>query len=85
MTNASKILYRSRTNRQVAGICGGLGEFLGIDPTIVRLLFVFGVIFGYGFLLLVYFVMFIVVPEEPLEMATSAAPVIHNAAENPML
>jgi len=85
MSNASKILYRSRTNRQVAGICGGLGEFLGIDPTIVRLLFVFGVIFGYGFLLLVYFVMFIVVPEEPLEMATSAAPVIHNAAENPML
>jgi len=85
MSTTSKILYRSQANRQVAGICGGLGEFLGIDPTIVRLLFVFGVIFGYGFLLLVYFVMFIVVPEEPLVMATSAAPVIHNAAENPVL
>ena len=85
MSNASKSLYRSRTNRQVAGICGGLGEFLGIDPTIVRLLFVFGVIFGYGFLLLIYFVMFIVVPEEPLAMATSAAPIYRSGAENPEL
>jgi phage shock protein C len=81
MSSASKILYRSRSNRQVAGICGGLGEFLGIDPTIVRLLFIFGVIFGYGFLLLVYFVMFIIVPEEPLVMA----PIIHAGAENPEL
>jgi phage shock protein C len=69
MYNASKILYRSRTNRQVAGICGGLGDFFGIDPTIVRLLFVFGVIFGYGVLLILYLVMFIVVPEEPLAAA----------------
>jgi phage shock protein C len=76
MSTTSKILYRSQTNRQVAGICGGLGEFLGIDPTIVRLLFVFGVIFGYGFLLLVYFVMFIVVPEEPLAVAASATPML---------
>jgi phage shock protein C len=82
MSTESKILYRSRTNRQVAGICGGLGEFFGIDPTIMRLLFIFGVIFGYGFLLLVYFVMFIAVPEEPLVMATSAAPII-TRAENP--
>jgi phage shock protein C len=83
MSNAPKILYRSRTNRMVAGICGGLGEFLGIDPTIVRLLFVFGVIFGYGFLLLVYFVMFIVVPEEPLAIMNSAAPNISTSVENP--
>lgn len=66
MAETNKILYRSREKRMVAGVCGGLGDFLGIDPTIVRLLFVFGVVFGYGLLLLVYLVLFIVVPEEPL-------------------
>ena len=54
----------------VAGVCGGLADFFGVDPTIVRLLFVFGVIFGYGSLLLVYLVLFIVVPEEPLIQQT---------------
>jgi phage shock protein C len=66
MTEPNKILYRSREKRMIAGVCGGLAEFLGLDPTIVRLLFVFGVIFGYGILLLVYLVLFIVVPEQPL-------------------
>jgi len=65
MAEVNKVLYRSRENRMIAGVCSGLGEFFGIDPTIVRLLFVFGVIFGYGILLLVYFVLFIVVPEAP--------------------
>ena len=35
-----KRLYRSRTNRMVLGVCGGMGEYLNIDPTIIRLLFV---------------------------------------------
>jgi phage shock protein C len=47
-----------------AGVCGGLGEFFGIDPTVVRLLFVFGVIFGWGVMILVYLVLFVVVPED---------------------
>lgn len=65
MVEANKILYRSRSKRMIAGVCGGLGDFFGIDPTIIRLIFVFGVIFGYGILLLVYLILFIVVPEEP--------------------
>jgi phage shock protein C len=69
MSTQNKTLYRSQTNRQLAGVCAGLGDFFGIDPTIVRLLFVFGVIFGYGALLFVYLVMFLVVPEEPLANA----------------
>ena len=59
-------LYRSRDNRMIAGVAYGLGEFLGIDPTIIRLLFVFSVFIG-GTGALVYFVMMLVVPEEPLE------------------
>ena len=35
-----KQLYKSSTNKKVAGVCGGIGEYLGIDPTIVRLGFV---------------------------------------------
>jgi len=70
MSGLNKTLFRSREKRMVAGVCGGLADFFGVDPTIVRLLFVFGVIFGYGSLLLVYLVLFIVVPEEPLIQQT---------------
>jgi phage shock protein PspC (stress-responsive transcriptional regulator) len=71
MTQPEKRLYRSRSNRVVAGVCGGLAEYFGLDATLVRLGFVLGIIFGLGSLLVVYLVMLFVVPEEPL----SAAPV----------
>lgn len=54
-------LYRSATNKKIAGVCGGLGEYLGIDPTLVRifwLLFIFGS-FGIGVLIYIIFVIFI--------------------------
>ena len=60
-----KKLYRSRTNRMVSGVCGGLGEFTNVDPTIIRLLFAAGTIFSGGVLLLVYLVMIFVIPEGP--------------------
>ena len=63
MTETKK-LTRSNKNRMVAGVCGGLGDFLDIDPTIIRLLFVFGSIAGVGSALLVYLVLAIVVPPE---------------------
>ena len=61
----SKKLYRSRTERKIGGVCGGLAQYFNIDPTLVRLLFVLGVIFVGGGLL-AYLIMLIVVPEEPL-------------------
>ncbi len=42
MSETYKTLTRSVTNRMVAGVCAGLGEYLNIDPTVVRLLFVLG-------------------------------------------
>ena len=60
-----KRLYRSRTNRMVSGVCGGLGEFANVDPTIIRLLFAAGTFFSGGALLLVYLVMIFVIPESP--------------------
>jgi phage shock protein PspC (stress-responsive transcriptional regulator) len=63
----TKRLYRSRTNKMVAGVCAGIGDYTNIDPTVVRLLFLLvtffsGVVPG----LIAYFVMMIVIPEEPV-------------------
>jgi len=66
MTPESKKLYRSRSNRMIVGVCAGLAEFFGIDPTIVRLVFALGTLFGFGSFILIYIVMFIFVPEEQL-------------------
>ena len=63
--NNDKRLYRSNTNRMIGGVCAGIGEFFGIDATVIRLLFVFGVIFGWGSMLVVYLIMLVVVPEGP--------------------
>ncbi len=65
MAPESRKLYRSRNNRMLAGVCSGLGEFFGIDPTVVRLVFVAGTLLGFGSFVLVYIVLFIVVPEGP--------------------
>jgi phage shock protein C len=63
METPSKKLYRSRSNRMIAGVCAGLGDFFGIDPTLVRLIFVLGVILGFGSFGFVYLVMLFIVPE----------------------
>ncbi len=65
MAPESRKLYRSRTNRMLAGVCSGLGEFFGIDPTVVRLVFVAGSLLGFGSFVLIYLALFIVVPEGP--------------------
>jgi phage shock protein PspC (stress-responsive transcriptional regulator) len=56
----------------VGGVCGGLGEYFDIDPTLVRLLFVVTALAG-GPGLLAYIIMLIVVPSEP-EPATASSP-----------
>ncbi|MFA6588580.1 MAG: PspC domain-containing protein [Patescibacteria group bacterium] len=62
MAEARK-LYRSRKNRMIGGVCGGLGEYFNIDPIIFRALFVlFTLADGAG--ILVYIVMMFIVPDE---------------------
>jgi phage shock protein PspC (stress-responsive transcriptional regulator) len=61
-----KKLYRSREDRVLGGVCGGLAEYLALDSTLIRLLFVvFALAGGPG--LLAYIIMLFVVPEKPLE------------------
>ena len=62
MSEATKKLYRSRTERWLAGVCGGLGKYFAVDPTLVRVIFVlFALTFGSGFL--IYLVLWIVIPQ----------------------
>jgi phage shock protein C len=64
MNTNYKTLTRSTSNRMLAGVCAGLGDYLGIDPTIVRLLTVLAFFTGFSGIVLVYLVMAIVVPEQ---------------------
>lgn len=68
-------LRRSRSDRVVAGVCGGLGRYLGIDPVLLRIATVLLVLAG-GAGILLYLIGWIVIPEEPLgaEQPTPAAP-----------
>ena len=65
----AKRLYRSTTDVVVAGVCGGLGKSLGIDPAFIRLFFVLG-IWG-GFSLFIYPVLWMVLPREDQVQATA--------------
>ncbi len=64
-TVETKKLYRSRTDRMISGVCGGLGKYLGIDPTLIRLVFVLLLLFGVGSGLILYVILMFIVPEEP--------------------
>lgn len=63
----SKRLYRSRNERMIGGVCGGLGKFLDIDPTVIRLV-VAVLTFPFPATILAYFIMLLIVPEEPLNL-----------------
>ena len=60
-------LMRSRTDKQLFGVCGGLAKHLGMSSTVLRIIFVAATIFGYGSFVLVYIAMAIVMPKEPVE------------------
>jgi len=63
-----KKLFRSSEDRMLGGVCGGLGEFLGIDATLIRLAF-FLLLFGGGVGFWVYIVLWVLIPEQGVENA----------------
>lgn len=65
--NESGRLMRSRSDKQLFGVCGGLAKHLNISSTVLRIIFVAATIFGYGSFILVYIAMAIVMPKEPVE------------------
>jgi phage shock protein C len=57
-------LYRSKTDRKLAGVCGGLAQYFNTDATLIRVLFVVLAVLG-GAGLVIYAAMWIIVPNEP--------------------
>ena len=62
--NQARRLYRSRSDRKIAGVCGGLAAYLGIDPVIPRLIWV-AFVLAAGAGLLAYLICWVVIPQEP--------------------
>lgn len=73
-------LYRSETNRVIAGVCGGLGEYFNIDPTIIRIIFILITIFG-GSGILIYIILWLVIPSESNPKKLSEENIRENARE----
>ncbi len=59
-----KKLYRSRTDRKIAGVCGGLAQYFNVDPTVVRIGMIVLALPG-GPSILIYVLLWVVMPEEP--------------------
>ena len=65
MADLKRPLRRSRSNRMIAGVVGGIAQYFGIDPTLARVLYVVGSIVSAAFPgILVYAIMWAIVPEE---------------------
>jgi phage shock protein C len=79
----SKKLYRSRNERIIGGVCGGLGEYLNIDPVWIRLGFVLLLMTTQAFAFWVYIIMWVIIPpEERLSgSTTTSSPIQDNVQE----
>lgn len=58
-------LFRSRTDKKLSGICGGVANWFGIDSTILRVITVIAAFFSFGTVALIYIILSLVIPEEP--------------------
>ena len=64
MNNEYRKLTRSRTKRMLCGVCGGLGEYLNLDPTVIRIIWALFVFFSFGMTVLIYFIVAVIMPDE---------------------
>jgi len=64
-----KRLYRDHSNEMLAGVCSGIAEYLDVDPTIIRLVFVLFTFLGGGGLW-IYLVLWIIMPEKPVALTS---------------
>lgn len=61
---AAKKLYKDKSNQMISGVCAGIAKYFDIDPTIVRLIWAFAILFA-GTGILAYFICAIIIPDEP--------------------
>lgn len=67
---SGKRLYRSRSNRKIAGVCGGLADYFSIDPATIRIAFLILIFISGATIIPIYLILWIVVPEEPVGTGT---------------
>ena len=77
---SSTRLYRSETNRVIAGVCGGLGNFFNVDATLVRLIFILITLFGGGGVIL-YIILWLIIPNQSSVSEITKESISHNADE----
>ncbi len=79
-----KHLYRSSTHRVIGGVAGGIGEYLDVDPVLIRILFVVAFLAG-GVGIVAYIIAWIIIPEQPREqtMSTPSDPQQPNVPPQP--
>ena len=71
----TKHLYRSQSNKVLAGICGGLGEYWAVDPVVLRLLWILVTVFtGFAPGVIAYVLAIFIVPVKPAERTASESP-----------
>ena len=70
---ARKKLYRSRYDRKISGICGGLADYMDVDATLIRVLAVASVLFSGGLTLILYVIAWAIVEEEPVMLSSAPA------------
>ncbi|MFH1700949.1 MAG: PspC domain-containing protein [Candidatus Zixiibacteriota bacterium] len=73
-------IYRSRTDKTIAGVCGGLGQYFRIDPTFIRIIAVL-LVFADGVGILAYIIAWIIIPQETVD---STAEIQAEAKESPV-
>ncbi|AZN39372.1 PspC domain-containing protein [Paenibacillus albus] len=69
-----KKLYRSTLDRKITGLAGGIGDWLGVDATIVRIVLIASGVFSFGTTLLLYVIASILVPKAPFEVIPPPPP-----------
>ena len=74
-----KRLYRSRTDRMIFGVCGGMGAYFGVDSTIIRIIAVLLAITGFG--ILAYIILAFVIPLEGTKTSSPSDVVVENVNE----
>ena len=62
-----KKLYLSETDRKLGGVCGGIGEYLGVDPTVIRIIYIVVTLLSAGIGVFAYILMWLVVPKKAKE------------------
>ncbi len=65
MTKPIKRLYRSRKDKVLGGVCGGIARYLGVDPVVVRLIWAVVTLLSMGMGILAYLLAWVIIPEEP--------------------